>query len=644
VEGATVYAIPAADVATLALEPITRGTVLSGDEGNYDAAAQTVDEPLEDLVNDNFVPGGGLTNNYITATTDATGTAVLAGLPVAATDMFFIYVAPADVVAPAEITHLPGGSLSRNAVTGASLDNMVTAVELSTNPSSNATYIGSSACLVCHAAKDLMKQTAHKHGIMNIGAPSGLQDLTKFDADDGIYNYMAGVDMFTPGTAADTATGTTVWFYNFDVNRGFDQYQAVLTDPRIADATAVVYASVRAYQDTTSNKYMMQITNILDPTDLNSPLDVEAVMTYGGGVYKQRYLMVSASGASMHMLPLQYQASGDDASTDRSRQQYRDYHMDRWYDIANSLLITEPAASKSFDINCASCHYVGYEVTQNVGGEFTATAVADANGTMNPLDSNIKQEMNVGCESCHGPGSEHQAAGGKGVAIVTPNDLSVSRVTMLCGRCHSRPQGNSSFTGVNTDQPTDVFDEMLHPGASRAEYLADYTNRDDAKDSSMWADGLHSKSHHQQYTDFIQTTKYRNDSALKTCVDCHGIHAPGTDRHQLTGTSDSTLCASCHPTQGADIVAHMIAETGANMNGAGVTTQCIDCHSAKNAKSGAGDPFGKPGVSGAIYPHNDISSHLLTVATKADAVAQQMPVPYTNTCGICHGNPMGAPL
>ncbi|WP_139800621.1 hypothetical protein [Geothermobacter hydrogeniphilus] len=628
VEGATVFAIPAADVTEISAQPIT----LQAD-GDYAPASMNVDEPLEDLVNGNFTPTSGGVANYVTAVTDASGKAVLKGLSTAASDKFFIYVAPDT----ADSSHLPGGSLCRNAVTGASLNNKVTAVELSTTPSATATYIGSSACLSCHDGTDApdksgVMQTAHKHGIMNIGSPSGLQDLTRFDANDGIYNYMAGVDMFTAGDI--TSGGTTVYFYDYDATRGFDKFQTQMTDPGVGHT---VYATVRLYKDSTTNKYMMQITNVLNATDPASPTTIEAVMTYGGGVYKQRYLAADGSD-SLHMLPLQYQASGDDSSGDRTRKQYRDYHMDRWYDVATDTL-TLPNDDKSFDINCAACHYNGYQVVQNTNGTFTATAVADPNGTINPLNGQA-EEMNVGCETCHGPGSEHQAAGGNGVAIVNPNNLSVSRVTMICGRCHSRPEGNNSF-GTHTDQPLNTSNEMLRPGGSRADYLANYTFRDDANSGSMWGDGLHSKSHHQQYTDFIKTVKYRNGSALKTCVDCHEIHAPGTDRHQLSGTSDNTLCAGCHPTQGADIQAHMEAKTGTTAMPA--TTMCIQCHFTKNAKSGAGDPVGKVGASGTTYRHNDISSHLLDVPTKADtSTTNAMPVPYTNTCGSCHS--LSAPL
>jgi len=257
--------------------------------------------------------------------------------------------------------------------------------------------------------------------------------------------------------------------------------------------------------------------------------------------------------------------------------------------------------------------------------------VADSNGELNPV-TGTKQEMNIGCETCHGPGSEHKAANGKGVAIVSPKNLTPERANVICGQCHSRPQGNDSF-GAHKDAPLNQSNKMLMPGASRADYLANNTSRHDATTSDFWADGKHSKSHHQQYTDFVSTSKYRNGSTLKTCTDCHDVHAPGTDRHQLSGASDNTLCTGCHTTK-LDVVAHMTAKTGASM---GSGTQCMKCHLTKTAKSGAGDVAGKVGgTSGKTYYQNDISSHRLDVPLKAAAKADQMPVPYINSCGGCH--------
>lgn len=601
VEGATVYAIPASDVADLAAQPLALVA------GNYTAEALKVDEPLEDLVNGNYTPVGGGVATYITATTDAEGKAVLTGLAVDTTE-YFIYVAPATA------DHLPGGSLCRNAVTGASLDNTVTAVTVSTTPSTDATYIGSSDCLECHADYADQKKTAHKHGIMVPGAPSGLQDLSDFDATAGVYNYMAGIEKF------EVTGGTTIWFYDYDASRGFDKFKTLTSDP---GAGAVVWAKVRAYQDTTNNKYYMEFTNVINPDDPNDGMIRETLLNYGGGVYKQRYLTSFSPSESLYTLPLQFNSSGKDSSSDRTRKVFRDYHLDWWLNVdtdnpANSTFKPLPVAGKSFDLNCAACHFNGFSIAKNeLTGEYTASAVADVNGEVHPL-TGLQQELNVGCETCHGPGSEHQAAGGLGKFIVTPGNLTASRESVICGQCHSRPKG--TYDGITgNDSPLNVDGKMLFPGTSRAAYLAGQTSRNDATTTDFWADGEHSKSHHQQYTDFIASAKYRNGNSLKTCTACHDVHAPGTDRHQLSGTTDNSLCLSCH----TDVVStdHQVDKTGYSM---GTKILCIDCHMVKTAKSGAGEQNWNGG---------DISSHRFDVPL---AAADAMPIPYNNSCGGCH--------
>ncbi|MBE0576666.1 MAG: hypothetical protein IH613_12315 [Desulfuromonadales bacterium] len=613
VEGATVYAIPAADVAELAEVPLTLVA------GNYSDEAKTVDEPLEDLINANFTPTSGGVANYISATTDANGEAVLANLPVGDTDMYFIYVAPA----AADIGHLPGGSMSRDAVSGASLDMTLTAVEVSTTPSATATYTGSSSCLACHRNYTTQTQTAHKHGIMATGMPSNLQDLSEFGADAGVYNYMAGIEKF------EVAGGTTVYFYNFTPTRGFDKFETSEIDPTIADPAAVILATVRAFLDV-DGKYKMEFTNVINPGDTNSPLVREAMMNYGGGVYKQRYLTSFGDSKSLHMMPLQFNASGDDASTDRTRRVWRDYHLDWWLTTetvdgvkavtANSVFNLLPAADKSFDLNCSSCHFTGFNIAKNANGDYSSSAVLDQNGEIHPL-TGLQQELNVGCETCHGPGSEHISAGGNGAAIVTPGNLTAERESVICGQCHSRPKG--TYDGITSnDSPLNADGKMLFPGTSRADYLANHTSRNDATTTDLWAD-QHSKSHHQQYTDFIASSKYRNGSSLKTCTSCHDVHAPGTDRHQLSGTKDDSLCLSCH----TDIVSedHQVAKIGAELHSFSQAL-CIDCHTVATAKSGAGEQDWAAG---------DINSHRFDVPLRAN-VTDAMPIPYDNPCGFCH--------
>lgn len=608
VEGATVYAIPAADVAEISAVPLTLTA------GMYDADALAADEPLEDIVNGNFTPINGGVENYVSGTTDANGQAVLTGLPVDATNMFFIYVAPAAT----DSGHLPGGSMTRNAVSGASLDKTLTAVEVSTTPSALASYVGSSACLACHTDYVDQKKTAHKHGIMVPGAPSALQDLSEFGPTAGVNYYMAGIDKFTDGDA--TSGGTTVWFYDYDATRGFDKFQTLTTAP----TTGTIYATVRAYKDTADGKFKMQFTNVINPADPNNGMIREVLLNYGGGVYKQRYTTSFGASKSLYLLPLQFNASGDDTSSDRTRRIFRDYHLDFWMNDlatpASSTFKDLPATSKSFDLNCAACHFTGFSIAKNdTTGEYTASAAADPNGEIHPL-TGLQQELNVGCETCHGPGSEHILAGGHGAAIVTPGNLTSSRESIVCGQCHSRPKGTFEGTTGN-DSPLTDDGKMMRPGTSRAAYLANNTSRNDATTSDFWADGIHSKSHHQQYTDFIKSSKYRNDSMLLTCSSCHDVHAPGTDRHQLNGVSDDSQCLSCHTT--VDSAKHQEKKTGASLHSS-APAKCIECHNVKTAKSGAGN---------LLLGAGDISSHVFDVPV---AATDAMPTAFRNSCNGCH--------
>ncbi len=110
--------------------------------------------------------------------------------------------------------------------------------------------------------------------------------------------------------------------------------------------------------------------------------------------------------------------------------------------------------------------------------------------------------MNIGCENCHGAGSAHVKASKakKASTIVSPGKLSTERSFVICGQCHSRPQGN-----LNNDQPVSKDNKMMVVGTSRNDYLVNYTTREDAVPKDYWPDGIHSKSHHQQYTDFIKS-------------------------------------------------------------------------------------------------------------------------------------------
>jgi hypothetical protein len=143
VAGAKVYLVPVADIpaAPLVLTDITA------------ERASTADEPLEDTI-----AAKGAT--YLQGVADANGMYRIA--TVAAGSNFV-------VVIPSTDSHLPGGSLCRKAMAQGEMAGKQLNIEISTQPSAKAEYVGPSVCVNCHGMVHEW-QTLHMNGLRKIGA------------------------------------------------------------------------------------------------------------------------------------------------------------------------------------------------------------------------------------------------------------------------------------------------------------------------------------------------------------------------------------------------------------------------------------------------------------------------------------------
>lgn len=588
VSGAAIYLIPSSDVAEMGKTKM---------EIKKNA---TNDEPLEDNLAANK-------SKYLQGTSDSQGGFSIANVP---DGKYFIYVVPKDN------TYLPGGDKSNMAVSAADLKDKKLEILLSGNIPADATFAGTSRCLKCHKDYSSEKMTLHKLGIRLAGKNSKLQDSSRFPEFD------KGLDILK--------AGATFYFYEFDKERGFDKYKVSMKMPKDA-ATASLSAG---FFTDPKGDIKVKMTNLKDAADPSREYPVE--MTYGGGLYKQRYLL--RIGKNLYPF-LQFNTLGDDANASRTRKPFRDYHAD-WFFNEETKKLQDPPVAKSFEKECAACHYTGYTLTKMDSGEYIAGAVNDPNGEFDLDGDGVPNELNIGCESCHGPGSAHVKAkkAQKAATIVSPGKLASERAAVICGQCHSRPQGF-----LKNDQPVNKDYKMMIPGTSRNEYLVNYTTREDAAPKDIWES--HSKSHHQQYLDFIRSAKYRNGDHILSCGDCHDPHGISTVKHQMREDAvspNSTFCQSCHAEQ-KDIAKHTEAAVGTAHNVEETKITCTSCHHPKTAQTGAG--FGKGLVTedGKVYWMNDITSHLFTVPRKDNVFVKgidpdkAMPIPYTNSCGIaCH--------
>jgi predicted CXXCH cytochrome family protein len=586
IENATVFLVPASDITALYQKPPFE---IVEDSPN--------DEPFDDNIAANR-------NKYLNGITDNQGNFTIGNVP---EGKFFVYTEPSDT------EHLPGGSIANTAMALSELTAKPLKVLLSGKSPENATYVGTSKCLTCHKKYETIKKTLHKTGISVIGKQSKLQDFSRFPKfNEGLDKLMAG---------------TKFYFSDFDKSRGFDKYQ--ISEKAPSDTSSVSFTAT-FFKDS-DGKLKFRTENSKDSSDPARTYTVD--MTYGGGLYKQRYLFRSGD----RLFPfVQYNTTGDESFADRTRKPWRDYHAD-WLFNEETKKLTDPPKKKSFEVECAACHYTGYFLTPAENDEFKVNAANDPNGEADIDGDGIPNELNIGCEVCHGPGSQHVAApkNKKAATIVSPGKLASERATVICNQCHSRPQGF-----LKSDPPLDKKYRMLMPGTSRNDYLVRHTTREDAAEKDYWPDGIHSKAHHQQGTDLVRSKKYINGTKLMSCADCHDPHGISEVKHQLrkpVRDAKNTLCTSCHKDL-SDVKKHTAAKVGA----AHATARCVDCHAPKTMQTGAGLGKGKATKDGKNYWMNDITSHLFDVPRKDNPgvkgveAGKAMPIPYTNACGGCH--------
>src|SRR4029078_13331245 len=140
--------------------------------------------------------------------------------------------------------------------------------------------------------------------------------------------------------------------------------------------------------------------------------------------------------------------TGRDNRLNRERRVWHDYKFYTWwsagadgkYGTADDVLTAPEINANAVQTMCAGCHFTGWERYQDKNtGQYLARAVNDPAGEIYIDDDPGPDEINVGCENCHGPGSE-DAANKKG-HIFNSKYLSAERASVVCGRCHDRRQG-----------------------------------------------------------------------------------------------------------------------------------------------------------------------------------------------------------
>ncbi len=286
----------------------------------------------------------------------------------------------------------------------------------------------------------------------------------------------------------------------------------------------------------------------------------EFTVAYTFGVTPLQQYLVEFPGGRMQSLPFAWDAR--DAADGGKRW----FHLygDEYIGPSDELHWT--GRYQNWNYMCAECHSTNLAAGYDPGTDTFKTTYS---------------ELPVGCESCHGPGSEHlsqaQAAEFKpGFGLQLNLDERKSRSWIMnpetgiaersvpmtklpqevetCGRCHSR-------RGPIT--------ELYEHGKS----LSD-THLLALLDENLYFPDGQIQDEVYVYGSFVQSRMYR---AGVSCSDCHNPHTASL----RTGPEPSDVCAQCHlPSTFA---------TPEHSGHASADATCVDCHMADRTYMGVDD-------------------------------------------------------
>jgi DmsE family decaheme c-type cytochrome len=194
------------------------------------------------------------------------------------------------------------------------------------------------------------------------------------------------------------------------------------------------------------------------------------------------------------------------------------------------------------------------------------------------------QKNGHGCESCHGPGSEHVAGGGDKTKIVGFSELSRSEVNQRCLECHGdRREHAFAASSVHAGNDVGCLDCHSPHHAREEQHLL-------VKEQTELCYGCHASTR----AEFSNPFHHRVNEGLVRCSDCHNVHGTGGLRQLREVAGGDAVCFKCHAEkQGPFVYEHMPVKTdgctschtphGSNnprfLRVSQVNLLCLQCHS-----------------------------------------------------------------
>ena len=223
------------------------------------------------------------------------------------------------------------------------------------------------------------------------------------------------------------------------------------------------------------------------------------------------------------------------------------------------------------------------------------------------IDTKQVTEWNVGCEQCHGAGSNH-VGNPKLFNILNPARQNYVQANDTCIQCHSQGQ---PLTNPIKGQYYD-WAVGYHAGLKLSDYWKLEEHKLGETTFTHFPDGTAHKNR-MQGNDFVQSLMYTRGV---TCFSCHDPH--GTKNDAMLRKPAAEICSSCHSpnNQNGPHTATLEEHTHHKLGSPG--SQCVACHMPKILPELPGGPF--------------ISTHTFHFVTPTQTDAMNIP----NACNACH--------
>ena len=227
------------------------------------------------------------------------------------------------------------------------------------------------------------------------------------------------------------------------------------------------------------------------------------------------------------------------------------------------------------------------------------------------VDYNIQTkqvaEWNVGCERCHGPGSEHVAHPARG-NILNSAEMDGLAGSDACISCHSQGQPlTNPIEGKLYDWPVGY-----HVGLR----LEDFWKLEDCtlgQTTFYYFPDCTAHKNRMQGNDFVQSVMYRHGVR---CSSCHDVH--GTENRAQLRKPANQICLDCHGPSSPNGPHTATLQEHSHHKQGSTGSECVSCH--------------MPAIETEGVPGAFVHAHTFRVVTPSMTDKYGIP----NPCTSCH--------